>query len=289
MTATYPLTFISTRAAVETKNEQKSTYQTIVDIIKREGVLGLYSGLNSSLLGIAITNGVYYYFYERSRETILRSRTGGGKGLSTLESMLAGLIAGSATTIISNPIWVIQTSQAVRTLEDNDQPVFVKKLGFSETVQNILAKDGLGAFWRGLGPSLVLVINPIIQYTAFEQLKNLLITRRTNKLHAAGAAVAVAVLSDLDFLLLGAISKLIATSITYPYIVVKSRLQAGAANALNYKSSLDGLLTILQEEGVRGLYKGIGSKIVQSVLTAAILFAGQRRIFEITKRALHPL
>ena len=65
---------------------------------------------------------------------------------------------------------------------------------------------------------------------------------------------------------------------------MKSRLQAGAANTLKYKSSLDGLLTILQEEGVGGLYKGIGSKIVQSVLTAAILFAGQRRIFEITKK-----
>ena len=66
------------------------------------------------------------------------------------------------------------------------------------------------AFWRGLGPALVLVINPIIQYTAFEQLKNLLITRRTDKLHASasGAAAAVAVLSDLDFFLLGAISKL---------------------------------------------------------------------------------
>ena len=65
------------------------------------------------------------------------------------------------------------------------------------------------AFWRGLGPALVLVINPIIQYTAFEQVKNLLITRRTNKLHAAGAAAAaVAVLSDMDFFLLGAISKL---------------------------------------------------------------------------------
>ena len=73
-------------------------------------------------------------------------------------------------------------------------------------------------------------------------------------------------------------------SITPEYSVVKSRLQAGAANALKYKSSLDGLLTILQEEGVGGLYKGIGSKITQSVLTAAILFAGQRRIFEITKK-----
>lgn len=67
--------------------------------------------------------------------------------------------------------------------------------------------------------------------------------------------------------------------------VVKSRLQAGSADALKYKSSLDGLLTILKEEGIEGLYKGVGSKIVQSVLTAAILFAGQRRIFEITKRA----
>jgi len=35
----------------------QSVYQAVVDIIKREGVLGLYSGLNSSLLGIAVTNG----------------------------------------------------------------------------------------------------------------------------------------------------------------------------------------------------------------------------------------
>lgn len=53
---------------------------------------------------------------------------------------------------------------------------------------------------------------------------------------------------------------------------------------MRYKSSLDGLLTILKEEGVEGLYKGIGSKVVQSVLTAAILFAGQRRIYEMTKK-----
>ncbi|TFK43557.1 mitochondrial carrier domain-containing protein [Crucibulum laeve] len=290
MSATYPLIFLSTRAAVETKNEPKTTYQAVLDIIKREGVLGLYSGLSSSLLGIAVTNGVYYYFYERSREIILRSKSG-GKALSTLESILTGMIAGSATTLISNPIWVVQTSQAVRTLgSDQSQPTSVKKLGFLATVQSILAKDGIGAFWRGIGPALVLVINPVLQYTVFEQLKNFLIARRTNKLRAAGGAAAtIAILSDWDFFFLGALSKLVATSATYPYIVVKSRLQAGSANALKYKSSLDGLLTILKEEGIGGLYRGIESKIVQSVLTAAILFAGQRRIFEITKKAISPL
>jgi hypothetical protein len=37
---------------------------------------------------------VYYYFYERSKEIILRRQRLGSKGISTLESMLSGLIAG---------------------------------------------------------------------------------------------------------------------------------------------------------------------------------------------------
>ncbi|KAL0949937.1 hypothetical protein HGRIS_009963 [Hohenbuehelia grisea] len=307
MTLTYPLIFLSTRAAVETKNEPKSTYQAVLDILKREGVLGLYSGLNSSLLGIAVTNFVYYYFYEHSRGIILKSR--GGKGLSTPESMLAGMIAGSATTIISNPIWVVQTSQAVRTMDASsdslDPKPATKKLGFRETIQNIIAKDGVKcvitlstttlaktmtrAFWRGIGPALVLVMNPVLQYTVFEQLKNVLVARRTQKLRSAGVVAAVAVLSDWDFFFLGAISKLVATSLTYPYIVIKSRLQAGHASALKYKSSLDGLMTVIRTEGIAGLYKGISSKLVQSVLTAAILFASQRRLYEITKKAVAPV
>jgi adenine nucleotide transporter 17 len=38
------------------------------------------------------------------------------------------------------------------------------------------------------------------------------------------------------------------------------------------------------QEGLSGLYKGIGSKLLQSVLTAAILFASQRRLYEIMKK-----
>lgn len=222
----------------------------------------------------------------------------------------------------------------------------VRKLGFFETIRKILTKDGIGyiccnvcfisctahhvnsAFWRGVGPALVLVINPVLQYTVFEQLKNALVSRRTSRLRATGAAAtAMAVLTDWDFFLLGAVSKLGTLMLCYGKIkiidsayrfhscnechislyvrgpestnvqlfmatagdsVVKSRMQAGSATALRYKSSLDGLLTIIREEGVEGLYKGIGSKLVQSVLTAAILFAGQRRIYELTKQVSPP-
>jgi len=290
MTATYPLIFLSTRAAVETKNEKKTTYEAVRDIIKREGVFGLYSGLGSSLWGIAVTNGVYYYFYERTRGIMLSSR-GGSKGLSTLESMITGLIAGSATSIISNPIWVVQTTQAVQSMEkptdpssSTSTPQPVQKLSILQTIQHIVATDGLLGFMRGVGPALVLVVNPVIQYTVFEQLKNELVTRRTAALRAAGgAAVAAAVLTDLDFFLLGALSKFIATGSTYPYIVVKSRLQAGHAK---YKSALSGILSIVKNEGIGGLYKGVGNKLLQSVLTAAILFVGQKKIYEVVKKTL---
>ncbi|KIY71464.1 mitochondrial carrier [Cylindrobasidium torrendii FP15055 ss-10] len=288
MTATYPLIFLSTRSAVEVKKESKSTAQAVKDIIKREGFTGLYSGLSSSLLAIGVTNGVYYYFYERARGAILRSRVG-GKGLSTFESILAGLIAGSATTLISNPIWVVQTSQATQSMEETPagQPQRKRK-GIFATISHILATDGPKALLRGLGPALVLVMNPVIQYTVFEQLKNLVVRRRTHRLRetlGAGATV-IAALSDWDFFWLGALAKLAATGSTYPYIVVKSRLQSGHEHAKRYKGALDGILTIIREEGIEGLYKGIGNKLTQSVLTAAILFASQRRIYEITKAAL---
>lgn len=84
----------------------------------------------------------------------------------------------------------------------------LKKLGFIETIQHILRKDGIPALWRGLGPALVLVMNPVLQYTVFEQLKNLLIKRRTAKLRLGGSKSAVGGLTDIDFFFLGAVSKL---------------------------------------------------------------------------------
>jgi len=67
---------------------------------------------------------------------------------------------------------------------------------------------------------------------------------------------------------------------------VKSRLQAGH---VKYKSALGGILSIIKNEGVSGLYKGVENKLLQSVLTAAILFVGQKKIYEVIKRVSIPL
>ena len=57
----YPLITLSTRAQVESKRAHSSTYDAVRRIVQREGITGLYSGLNSALFGISVTNFVYYY------------------------------------------------------------------------------------------------------------------------------------------------------------------------------------------------------------------------------------
>ncbi|KAM0748581.1 mitochondrial carrier [Meredithblackwellia eburnea MCA 4105] len=294
MTITYPLVNLSTRAQVAAKSSDEETLKdAVLKVIKRDGIAGLYDGLTSSLLGIAITNGIYYLFFEESRAVILRAKKGSKASLSTFESMLASAIAGAATSVISNPIWVVNTRQTVRTTiapalptaaNPNPKVIVEKKLGVWQTILHIIKTDGFKAFFHGLGPALVLVSNPILQFTLFEQLKNAILARRRLRLTKGNASMPP--LTDLDFFLLGAISKLFATAITYPYLTVKARMQAGAAEGKSYTSSLDGLRKILKNEGAQGLYKGVGPKLTQSVATAAILFLAKEKIYQATVKTL---
>jgi adenine nucleotide transporter 17 len=152
-----------------------------------------------------------------------------------------------------------------------------EKIGMREAASKIIKEEGYMGFWRGIIPALVLVINPVIQYTVFEKMKAWIEKSKKN-------------LSALDFFWLGAVSKLCATSITYPYMyslfdlsVVKSRMHLKDKDeTTRYKSILDGLRKILKQEGVKGLYKGIESKLVQSVLTAAFTFAFKEELYNMS-------
>ncbi|KAB8199206.1 mitochondrial carrier domain-containing protein [Aspergillus parasiticus] len=265
MVLTYPLITLSTRAQVESKRAHSTTADAIRRIVQREGVSGLYSGLESALFGISVTNFVYYYWYEWTRSAFEKAAAKAGRAstkLTTAESMIAGAIAGSATVLITNPIWVVNTRMTARKSESDEAalPGAPKKAKAStiSTLLDLLRQEGPKALFAGVLPALVLVINPILQYTIFEQLKNVVERRRR--------------MTPKDAFYLGALGKILATSITYPYITVKSRMHVASKDGP--KETLNGSLKrIIKEEGYVGLYKGIGPKVTQSAITAAFLFA----------------
>ncbi|CAK7241943.1 MAG: hypothetical protein STHCBS139747_003416 [Sporothrix thermara] len=272
---TYPLITLSTRAQVESRRADSTFLKAVEGIVAREGVSGLYAGLDSAIFGIGITNFVYYYWYEWTRAVFERRAAAGVVGrvsgqLTTLESMMAGALAGSATVILTNPIWVVNTrmttrQRAAKSDEEAGEAGEVGKDGKDGkkksvstlgTLLALLREEGPRALFAGVVPALVLVINPILQYTLFEQLKNAVQKRRP-------------VTPGVAFVL-GALGKLFATGITYPYITVKSRMHVSKDRQTGVTAALR---RVIKDEGYSGLYKGIGPKITQSVLTAAFLFA----------------
>jgi len=273
MALTYPLITLSTRAQVESKRAQSSTLDAIRRIVQREGISGLYSGLESALFGISVTNFVYYYWYEWTRGAFEKAAEKAGrasKRLTTVESMIAGAIAGSATVLVTNPIWVVNTRMTARRTESDEEalPGTSKRKPRSTlgTLIDLIRQDGMKALFAGVLPALILVINPILQYTIFEQLKNFVERRRR--------------VTPTDAFYLGAIGKIMATTITYPYITIKSRMHVAGQDGP--QESLNGSLKrIVKEEGYTGLYKGIAPKVSQSAITAAFLFAFKDVLYDL--------
>lgn len=193
--------------------------------------------------------------------------------LTTWESILASSIAGAITSVASNPLWVVNTRQTTASSFRDANGKRAPPKSFFATLNDIISQEGITALWGGLGPALVLVINPVIQYSAFEQLKNSLLARRALAIKIGGTkatdAPTVLPLSDMDFFWLGALSKLIATGSTYPILTIKSRMQTGQKQGKKYKNVVDGIFAVIRDEGgVQGLYRGILPKLTQSVLTA---------------------
>ncbi|CAR26124.1 hypothetical protein ZYGR_0E01070 [Zygosaccharomyces rouxii] len=254
MTLTYPLLTITTKLQAEEKvsqqenREKRSATDVIRELFKEHGITGFYNGLESAIYGMTITNFVYYYFYEWATNSVKRICL--HNRLSTLESMFTGAVAGSATVIASNPIWVANTRMTVTKSHKSTLA----------TIMEIVEKDGFFTLFSGVRPALLLVINPIIQYTTFEKLKNLVLSNSK---------------SDREILppgwafLFGAIGKLLATGLTYPYITIKTRRHLEKQNK---SGNGDSLFQVAKREGVSGLYNGISYKLTQSILTAAFLF-----------------
>ncbi|XP_044507407.1 peroxisomal nicotinamide adenine dinucleotide carrier-like isoform X2 [Mangifera indica] len=279
---TYPLQTVNTRQQTEriakkglvassnaSERPSGGTLRQILLLIKTEGWGGLYSGLTPSLFGTAASQGIYYYFYQLFKNkaeaiAIANKRKGRGDGTVGMFSwLIVAALAGSLNVLLTNPIWVLVTrmqthTQAERKImeakreaimseasECSTSPTLQEKLaeldsikphpyGTFHAAREVYMEAGITGFWKGIVPTLIMVF------------------------------------------LLGALAKLGATVSTYPLLVVKSRLQAkqeiGGNISLRYSGTLDAIIKMIRYEGLPGFYKGMSTKIVQSVFAASVLF-----------------
>ncbi|TRY65066.1 hypothetical protein DNTS_026087 [Danionella cerebrum] len=145
----------------------------------------------------------------------------------------------------------------------------------------IVSHEGVWRLWDGVLPSLMLVFNPALQFTVYEAMK-----RRAARGDRRSELVKI---SSFEIFIFGAIAKAFATTATYPLQTVQAILRFGQYKTEGRGGLLGGLRNLLallmdriKRQGALGLYKGLEAKLLQTVLTAALMFVVYEKITHAT-------
>lgn len=248
------------------KRKALSTFQLIMQLIREEGVATLYRGMIPVLQSLCISNFVYFYTFHSLKA--LSSTT----NQSAVRDLLLGTVSGIANVLTTTPFWVVNSRLKMKGLSGNRNDDETSKYSnLFEGLMYIAQIEGIHGLWAGAVPSLMLVCNPALQFMMYESLK-----RRVTK--AAGDNPP----SAMTFFLIGAIAKTFATVLTYPLQLIQTKLRHGKSmESMKLPSDagvIQMLLHIVKKSGVEGLFRGLEAKILQTVLTAALMFATYEKI-----------
>ncbi|KAJ7294469.1 hypothetical protein O6H91_Y254900 [Diphasiastrum complanatum] len=209
--------------------------------------------------------------------------------MGTSANLVVATAAGTCTALLTQP------------LDTASARMQTSAFGKSKGLWTTLAEGTWKEAFDGLGASLLLVSNPAIQYTVFEQLKRRLLERELKSKNAGGKDLAESksrsspvVLSAFTAFLVGAISKTAATVVTYPAIRCKVMIQAAEQESSKEpnnkqkdeqrpsKGLLQSFRIIWQREGAAGFYKGLQAQILKTVLGAALMLMIKEKVSQST-------
>uniref|UniRef100_A0A7S0YCV8 Uncharacterized protein n=1 Tax=Polytomella parva TaxID=51329 RepID=A0A7S0YCV8_9CHLO len=292
MLATYPLKTIYTYQALAGKSDQNAAALTILDVIRKYKLSGLYIGIEPNLIESGVSSGVYFYLYSKIRHFIvqhLNSSDGSdsrNKSIGVLASLFVATAAGAGNQLVTLPFSVVATRMQAQVRIKNEllakgNPMQARSTptSFATVAKLVFGESGILGFWKGLLPSMILLANPAVQYMLYEQILGLFRKWKAQRLAKANAKEsksetpsAPVKLSPGEVFLASALAKIGATFVTYPLIVVKSRIQASGKDSKGRSvGTFDVLSQIWGKEGFAGFYAGLQAKLLQTALNAALM------------------
>ncbi|CAD6565591.1 MAG: hypothetical protein ASARMPRED_007354 [Alectoria sarmentosa] len=295
---TYPLALIITRLQIQRQlrknadlahsEEYKSIRDAAQKIFTREGGLnGFYVGVVSDTSKTIADSFLFFLAYNFLRQTRIRSSKSSSNHLPVIDELGVGFLAGAFSKFLTTPIANIVTrKQTFSMLSGRDPGKNTDQGSLRSVASQIRAEKGMQGFWSGYSASLVLTLNPSFTFFFFEAFKRTLPRNQRQSL------------SPQATFLLAAISKVMASTITYPFSLAKSRLQSYSGldqrggsstvkleNTPSPKNAPSNVFTIIlriaQTEGLSALYEGLGGEVIKGFFSHGITM--------IVKEAVHKL
>ncbi|TPX48200.1 hypothetical protein SeLEV6574_g02163 [Synchytrium endobioticum] len=234
------------------------TLDGIVKIIRHEGLPQLWRGLSPTLVMSVPSTVIYYVGYEKVRDKMapLFRR----KGVDGYTPLFAGAIARTCAATIISPLELVRTRMQSG---GSDKPIGAVVVGVLDTVR----KQGMMSMWRGLAPTLWRDIPfSAIYWVGYESIKK--------RLPRPTEASELMKEFSLSFTA-GAISGTVAATLTTPFDVAKTVRQV-SRDTIQHGSdgrTLNLLKTIIEQDGYRGLLRGLSPRIAKVAPACAIMIS----------------
>ncbi|CAJ1061942.1 mitochondrial folate transporter/carrier-like [Xyrichtys novacula] len=255
----HPLDLVKIRFAVSDGLDVRPKYSGIFHCMRsvwqQEGLRGLYQGVTPNVWGAGASWGLYFLFYNAIKSY---TKEGRQTELSATEHLVSAAQAGILTLTITNPIWVTKTRLV---LQYNADPSSKQYRGMLDALIKIYRHEGLRGLYKGYVPGLFGTSHGALQFMAYEELK-----RDYNKYRKAPSEEK---LNALEYITMAALSKLFAVATTYPYQVVRARLQD---QHNKYNGVIDVIGRTWRNEGAIGFYKGIIPNLIRVTPACCITF-----------------
>jgi len=267
----HPLDTIKTR--MQNRGVGGSTTGPIatgIRMVKQGGVTSLYKGLTAVQCGIVPKMAIRFSSFEHFKLTLADSEG----HVSFAKTFLAGIMAGTTEALmIVTPAEVckIRIQSQYHSMMDPAQLINAKYRNAPQTALLVIREEGPAALWKGAGPTVLRqASNQGINFTVYQTMKQKWLAYSEQ-----------AELRPWQHLMMGGLSGGVGPLFNNPLDVVKTRMQrqkAEPGKTLKYPSIASAIPTIVKEEGVVALWKGILPRLMRIMPGQAITFMTYERV-----------
>lgn len=249
----------------------RNGYQCFRETLRKDGIArGLYAGTIPSLAANISENAVLFLFYGLCQKTIV-FLTGNRKveDLNSVQNALAGSGAAFFCSFTLCPTELVKCRlQAMREMQGGRL-----NIGPWSVTREILRKEGIQGLYKGLTSTMLREMpGYFFFFGGYEFTRSFFIPKNGNK-------------DDIGIfgtILSGGLGGVALWTAVFPADVVKSRIQVQSTVGKSAPKFTDVFMSVLKNEGIRALYKGLGPTLLRTFPSTGGLFLS----VEMTKKYL---
>ncbi|XP_068183478.1 mitochondrial adenyl nucleotide antiporter SLC25A24-like isoform X2 [Antennarius striatus] len=264
-TGTAPLDRVKVFRQVHGSSDFKGNVRSSFQYMVREGGLpALWRGNGVNVLKIAPETAIKFTAYDQIKK-VMRGKND-QRHLRVHERFVAGSLAGATAQTVIYPMEVLKTRLTLRKTGQYS--------GIADCAKQILQREGITAFYKGYLPNMLSIVPYAgIDLAVYETLKFSWLNRNKG-LPDPGVMVLVGC---------GAVSSTCGQLASYPLALIRTRMQAQVSvKGVPKPSMLTLLHSIVTQEGVAGLYRGISPNLLKVIPAVSVSYV----VYEYTRIVL---